>query len=416
MEIKEGYKITGVGVIPEEWNCVQLESVTSKIGSGITPTGGNRIYQRAGIPFVRSQNVQCGEMKLTNIVYIDEVTHKTFEGTEIQYDDVLLNITGASIGRSSVADDAVVGGNVNQHVCILRPIKNVLNSLYLCGYILSAKCKKYIDDFQAGGNREGLNFKQIASIKLPLPPFSEQQAIANTLSDIDALIRSLTKLIEKKKNIKQGAMQELLTGKKRLDGFSGEWVEKELGELGEIATGNTPPTSDRSNYGNEYLFVSPADLGISKYVIKTTKKLSEKGFDISRKFPKGSILFTCIGSTIGKLGIVTIEATSNQQINAIFPNSNYSTDFMYYMLNYLVTQIKLLASEQAVPIINKSTFEKIQITLPDILEQIAISKILSNMDKEIDKLTEKLAKYKNIKQGMMQELLTGRIRLVEGVM
>jgi type I restriction enzyme S subunit len=304
-------------------------------------------------------------------------------------------------------EDIYIGGDI----IALTPNSNY-NSLYLAFAQNSMPVIKQKSVLGQGHTVVHIYTEHIKSLVMPIPPLPEQQAIATALSDIDGLISSLTKLIDKKKNIKQGAMQELLTGKKRIDGFSGDWVEKELGDIGNIATGNTPPTIDISNYGNEYLFVSPADLGMSKYVQNTDKKLSEKGFGISRKFPKGSILFTCIGSTIGKSSIAPVDVTSNQQINAIFPNSNYSTDFIYYMLNYLVTEIKSLASEQAVPIINKSNFEKIQILLPNILEQTAIAQIIADMDSEIEKLTQKSTKYKHIKQGMMQELLTGKRRLI----
>lgn len=185
-----------------------------------------------------------------------------------------------------------------------------------------------------------------------------------------------------------------------------DWEVKKLGEFAHVATGNTPPTNDQTNYGHDYFFVSPADLGRGKYIVDTDKKLSKKGFDISRKFPKSSILFTCIGSTIGKSGIAQCELTSNQQINAIFPNDNYSSDYLYYALNLLSPRIKSLAGEQAVPIINKSEFEETFIPLPTTqAEQAAIAIALSDADALISSLEKLIAKKRNIKQGAMQELL-----------
>ena len=114
-----------------------------------------------------------------------------------------------------------------------------------------------------------------------------------------------------------------------------DWGIIPIGALGEVLTGSTPPTNDRSNYGNDYLFVSPADLGKSKWILNTEKKLSKKGFDISRIFPIGSILFTCIGSTIGKSGIASKVLTSNQQINAVLPTDKYDSEHIYYSLQLL---------------------------------------------------------------------------------
>src|SRR5712692_9003533 len=121
-------------------------------------------------------------------------------------------------------------------------------------------------------------------------------------------------------------MQQLLTGKQRLPGFSGEWESKSIGEIGQVVTGNTPPTRDPQNYGDEYLFVSPVNLGVGKTVLNTEKRLSKMGFSIARKLPKNSILFTCIGSTIGKTGVAGTDLASNQQINSILPNETYDTD------------------------------------------------------------------------------------------
>ncbi len=190
-----------------------------------------------------------------------------------------------------------------------------------------------------------------------------------------------------------------------------DWDVKKLGDIAEIATGNTPSTKDQSNYGSDYLFVSPADLGRSKYVIDTEKKLSIRGFNISRKFPANSILFTCIGSTIGKSGISQTELASNQQINAVFPNANYSTDYLFYALSLLSLKIKSLASEQAVPIINKSEFQEIQIPFPSIPEQHVIATALNDTDSLIENLEKVIAKKRAIKQGALQELLTGKKRL-----
>lgn len=185
-----------------------------------------------------------------------------------------------------------------------------------------------------------------------------------------------------------------------------DWEVVSVGNIAEIATGTTPPTNNHKNYGSEYLFVSPADLGKGKYIIDTEKKLSSIGFKIARRYPKNSILFTCIGSTIGKSSISQVELTSNQQINAIFPSDNNSNDFIFYYLKKVAIKIRLAASEQAVPMINKTEFSKIQIPLPPLPEQEAIAEALSDADAWIENLEQLTAKKRLIKQGAMQELLT----------
>ncbi|PZV02456.1 MAG: hypothetical protein DCF23_11600 [Cyanobium sp.] len=193
-----------------EWEVKKLGAKANKVGSGITPTGGDKNYKQSGRPFVRSQNVGWGVLLLDDAAYIDEETHASFDSSEIKVRDVLLNITGASIGRSAVADDRIAGGNVNQHVCIIRTKTFELNPLFLNQFLISQRGQKQIDSFQAGGNRQGLNFAQIRSFGIPLPPaLAEQQRIAACLSSLDELITAETQKLEALKTHKQGLMQQL---------------------------------------------------------------------------------------------------------------------------------------------------------------------------------------------------------------
>jgi type I restriction enzyme S subunit len=192
-----------------DWISEELGNKTAKVGSGITPTGGDKNYKTIGRPFVRSQNIGWGVLILEDVAYIDELTHSTFLGTEIIEGDVLLNITGASIGRSAVADSRIKGGNVNQHVCIIRT-KNTLIPFFLNQFLLSQNGQSQIDSFQAGGNRQGLNFAQIRSFSMPMPlKIEEQQKIANCLSSLDELITAQTQKLEALKAHKKGMMQKL---------------------------------------------------------------------------------------------------------------------------------------------------------------------------------------------------------------
>lgn len=201
-----------------DWENGELGPKATKVGSGITPTGGDRNYKQAGRPFVRSQNVGWGVLLLEDIAYIDEETHASFSSTEIQVRDVLLNITGASIGRSAVADERIVNGNVNQHVCIVRTKPDELNPVFLNQFLISQYGQEQINSFQAGGNRQGLNFAQIRSFAIPLPPTSdEQQRIATCLSSLDALITAEDQNLEALKIHKKGLMLQLLSTAEEVD-------------------------------------------------------------------------------------------------------------------------------------------------------------------------------------------------------
>lgn len=190
-----------------------------------------------------------------------------------------------------------------------------------------------------------------------------------------------------------------------------DWKETPIGLVANIINGSTPPTADAENYGGEYLFVSPADLGEHKYIVDTIKKLSSKGFAISRRLPNGSILYTCTGSTIGKCGIASCELTSNQQINAILPNDSYNNEYLYYAIQTREQDIRSNASVQAVPLINKAAFSKTLVAFPEKDEQSRIATALSDVDQLIETLKKLIEKKRNIKQGVMQELLSGKRRL-----
>lgn len=193
-----------------EWEPRELGPMTSKIGSGVTPLGGDKNYRSSGRPFIRSQNVGWGELILDDVAYIDERTHGSFAGTELEEGDVLLNITGASIGRSAVADERIAGGNVNQHVCIIRVISSQINSVFLSQYLISRHGQDQIDSCQAGGNRQGLNFGQIRSFVIPRPTLiAEQERIADCLRAADAALASQVQRISALTSHKQGLLQQL---------------------------------------------------------------------------------------------------------------------------------------------------------------------------------------------------------------
>ena len=190
-----------------EWEKHTIGELAIKVGSGVTPKGGETVYKKEGHPFVRSQNVGLGVLLLEDIAYIDDTTHIRQKNTELQIDDVLLNITGASIGRSAVVNEQIAGGNVNQHVCIIRTKDNLVSS-FLCNFLLSNYGQKQIDSFQAGGNRQGLNFEQIKSIKIGIPCVKEQSKIAKTLQLLDERIATQNKIIEKLESLIKGIIYQ----------------------------------------------------------------------------------------------------------------------------------------------------------------------------------------------------------------
>lgn len=403
MELSIERKQTSLGSFPVDWEIDTLENLSTKITVGIA-SAATHAYRDKGIVLLRNQNIKNGFLDDGDILHISEEYEKLFSNKRLKKGDLITARTGYP-GVTCIIPQKYEGAQ-SFTTLITRPKNEIVISDYLNFYINSESGQKFFETNQIGGGQKNVNAGTLKTMPIPFPPTkAEQTAIATALSDTDALITSLEKLIEKKRRIKMGVMQELLKPKEG-------WQMKKLGDIAIVLTGTTPPTNDIKNYGVEYCFVSPADLGNEKYITDTQKKLSKIGFDISRKFPKNSILFTCIGSTIGKSAIAGIELTSNQQINAVLPSEGFSSEYVYYYLNLISDQIKSSASEQAVPMINKTEFAKVLICLPSKNEQILIARVLSDIDEEIESQKINLGKYQRVKQGMMQTLLTGKIRLV----
>lgn len=262
------------------------------------------------------------------------------------------------------------------------------------------------------------NGKQLSAIEISLPPKSEQEAIATALSDIDALITNLEKLIAKKKAVKQGAMQELLTGKRRLKGFRGDWHDIAIGSFADVYAGGTPSTANPAYWGGDIPWMSSGELN-KKVVSFVQGRITQAGLENSstRIIPAHCVLIGLAGQgkTRGTAAYNTISLCTNQSIAAILPNpSEFDSKFLYY---YMDTQYKALRELSdgggGRGGLTKKLIEKFSVRIPvDLEEQVAIASVFTDIDYEIEKLEKELNKYRGIKSGMMSELLTGRIRLV----
>ena len=359
-------------------------------------------------------------MILDDVAFIDDETHNTFQSTEIKCNDVLLNITGASIGRSAVADERVENGNVNQHVCIIRTDEKLLNPFFLNAFLISYRGQKFIDSFQSGGNRQGLNLSQIKSFDIPLPStLKEQQEIIKALSETTSLILSLEKLIAKKKNIKQGAIQELLTGKKRLKGFSGDWEVKFFPKVCWYQEGPGLRQWQFTTEGMKVINVTNLENGYLN-LDRTERYISQSEFDKMYKhfaIDANDIVVASSGNTYCKTAVVRsrdLPLVMNTSVIRFKPLQGLDYDFLLsFLKSYLFkNQIDLTITGGAQPNFGPVHLKKVVINLPPTKEeQSAISKVLSDIDSDIEQQEKKLNKYKLLKQGMMQNLLTGKVRL-----
>jgi type I restriction enzyme S subunit len=217
--VKRKYSgVEWIGEVPEHWEVKKIKHITTKIGSGVTPTGGGTAYLESGIPLLRSQNVLFGKIELEGVAFISQKTHDSMNNSQVKKGDVLLNITGGSIGRCHYVD-VDISLNVNQHVCIVRP-SNQITTIYLNGLLASEVGQGQIWFFQQGGGREGLNFQAIKNFYVPLPPKEEQEQIATYIATqttkLETAISLKTQEIERLKEYKSTLINSVVTGQVRV--------------------------------------------------------------------------------------------------------------------------------------------------------------------------------------------------------
>lgn len=341
---------------------------------------------------------------------------KYYESPEIMVrkGDIVLAQRG-TLGKSALIKSDIGPATINPSLVLINKIK--CNNLYLIYNIQSSSVTDYIQQINAQTSIPMISQKQIEGIKIAIAKSdSEQTAIATALSDADSLISALTKKIEKKKAIKQGLMQQLLTGKKRLPGFNDKWKSMLLGDIAEVKDGTHQTPQYVKSGGKPFYSVE----NVTADDFKNVKHISleeHKALTSNYRIEKGDVLMTRIGS-IGCCKYVDwdVDASFYVSLALLKINEKYDSKFISYLSNIksFKEEVMLNSLVFAIPQkINLGNISLIKVYIPSSkAEQTAIANILSDCDSEIAALEEKRDKYKEIKQGMMQQLLTGKIRLI----
>ena len=361
-----------------------------------------------------------GYIDWKNCCYVSKWRYDQDTNIQIKEGDVLISKDG-TIGKVAFLNSIPGPGTLNSGVFVVRPKQeDIVNQAYLSWIFKSILFKSVIDQLTAGSTINHLYQKDFVKFQLVYPKDkSEQTRIATALSNIDALISELGKLIEKKRAIKQGAMQQLLTGKKRLKGFSEPWIEKKLGEDATILRGGSPrPIEDYITDSQDGLNwikigdVKPDD----KYFRKTAEKIKKEGLTKTRQVKKGDFILSN-SMSFGRPYILDIDGCIHDGWLVIQDyQETYDMQFLYYVLcsDGVKDQYIAMAAGSSVQNLNKEKVANVILNAPASLEeQSAIASVLSSMDEEISSLEAKREKYTSIKQGMMQQLLTGKIRLID---
>ena len=406
-------KKTEIGVLPSDWSVVTLlDCLCGKPSYGINAPA--IAYSPQKPRYIRITDItEAGTYSKSSPASVEDVNIDRYY---LKKNDIVLARTGASVGKSYLYQKN--DGNLVYAGFLIKASINdiVADARYVFACLHTQRYWQWVNTISVRSGQPGINGEEYSAYLLPLPSRMEQTAIAEALSDVDSLISSLQKLIEKKKAIKQGAMQELLTGKKRLPGFSGEWSKQQLGDICNIVNGGTPSTSIAEFWNGNILWCTPTDITgcPTKYIYTTENKITESGLKASSAtlLPKGALLL-CSRATIGEVRIAGNAICTNQGFKSLVVHQNISNEWLYYMVHVLKSNMLEKAIGSTFLEISKKDLAELDIIVPELTEQKAIAQVLSDMDNEIEQLEKKLSKYQQIKQGMMQELLTGRIRLVD---
>jgi type I restriction enzyme, S subunit len=398
MELRPGYKQSEVGVIPEDWDAPSLTELCSKITDG---THDTPIPVRTGRPFLTAIHVKENGIDFGNCLYLREEDHRIiFARCNPQHGDVLMVNIGAGVGTTAAVDVDFEFSLKN--VALLKPATKRTSGMFLNQSLIARK-PAITQALSSGGAQPFLSLTQIGEIRIPAPPLPEQRAIAAALSDMDALLGGLDQLIAKKRDLKHAVMQQLLTGQTRIPGFRGEWEVKRLGDVAEITMGQSPSSSHYNAKGDGLpLIQGNADIA-NRQTIKRmfTAQITKRG--------KAGDIVMSVRAPVGEISRAMFDVCLGRGVCAI----RFSNDFLYHYLILLEPTWAKHSKGSTFDSVNSADVNAVEIRLPaQVAEQTAIATVLSDMDAELSALEGRQDKTHALKESMMQELLTGKTRLV----
>lgn len=392
-----------------QWRNVRLGDIGQSL-IGLTYSPSN--VKRSGTLVLRSSNIQDGELAFDDNVYVDCAIPEKIRTRE---NDILICVRNGSrrlIGKSAILDRRVSGQTFGAFMAVYRSDLNP----FLRYFFQSDDFKRQIDE-HLGATINQITNGSLNGFVVTLPSESEQQAITERLQDVDRLIATLKRLISKKHAIKQGMMQELLTGRTRLPGFQESWVQTKIGKLASVFGGGTPSTKTPSYWNGDIPWFTPGEIlkNGSGLIKSSERSITSEGLQRSgaKLLPANSILVTSRAS-LGHCAVAEVPVATNQGFTSLVPKDSRSSWFLYYWMQHNRHELQTRAAGSTFLEISSSKVESIPITIPSIREQEAVAGVLRDADNEIDALDRRLESTRSIKQGMMQELLTGRVRLPVG--
>ena len=419
--VPPGYKQTEVGVIPEDWEVKRLKQISPRQSVGLVINPSTYFDKAGTVPLLVGSNVSENSIDSTTANRITKSSNEILSASRLAAGD-LVTVRVGEPGVTAVVPLELDGCNCASMMIVRK--HSSFDSQWLCCEMNSRHGRGQVEHVQYGTAQKQFNISDAVDFCYPVPPLPEKRAIATALSDVDALLGALDRLIAKKRDLKQAAMQQLLTGQTRLPGFHGEWEVKQLEQSCELITKGTTPTSigrDFTEGGVNFLKAESISESGEPLVDKVAFIDAATNILLKRSQLKEGDLLISIAGVLGRVGRVSKEilpANTNQALALIrLANaSELERDFLFYCLRSPMTtkQISDVNVQAAQANISLQNVRDLEIRVPPTkTEQTAIAAVLTEMDAELAALEQRREKTRALKQGMMQELLTGRIRLVE---
>jgi len=398
-------------MLPEGWKAYSLIDIT-KWSSGNTPSKSENDFWGGDIPWISA-------VSMRGIFYSDsnlKVTEKALKHSAkvANENDILLLVRGSMLWNKIPVGIATRIMAFNQDVkCIKADTKKVDVRFLL--YWFLAKEKQLLGMVTGTGIGAGkLDTNELQSLDIYLPCLPEQKKIAQILSTWDNAISATERLLENSQQRKKALMQQLLTGKKRLPGFEGEWKEKPIAKTGKVISGGTPDTSKPDLWDGDVQWLTPTDITAlsTHFIYDTPRKITQKGVKESSAtlLPPGS-LCVCTRASVGLMAISTTEITTNQGFKSVVPNEEHDVIFLYYLFALNRNIFIRYPSGSTFLELSKKDFERLVFIYPPFSEQQAIANVLTTADQEIVSLQKRLDHLKQEKKALMQQLLTGKRRV-----
>ena len=406
----------------KEWRTATIRDVSTIFGRigfrGYTKKDIVDFYE--GAISLSPSNLKDGKIMTDNSTFISWDKYNESPEIKIQIGDVVLVKTGSTYGKSAYVDSLTWATTLNPQIVVFKNIK--INSKLFAYLIQTPEFKKQINSTVVGGAIPTLSQNQVYRFQIVFPKnSSEQQRIAEALSDVDGMISSLEKLVAKYKSIKTACLQQMFpqngetVPRMRLPGFTGAWEQRKLGDIADIVGGGTPSTGNPSYWDGEIDWYAPAEITDQIYANSSQKKITALGYENSsaKMLPPGTVLFTSRAG-IGKTAILTRKGCTNQGFQSIVPHrGELDSYFIFSRTEELKRYGELVGAGSTFVEVSGKQMAVMELMMPPTMrEQQTIGGFFQQLDNLITLHQRKLEKVQKIKQGMMQQLLTGKIRLV----